>query len=356
MTSKKEQRRSRRRAEKTMELAWSELHAGRPERAERESARAIEMGRVNPRLWWDRGRILELCGDAAGAEAAYRAAISLAPTYAAAFASLAGLQARAGKMDAAERLQRRAVELDPTDEARALLQSYSVELGDDEPEPVAVVEAPVWTELTERFDWEEVADEMLRRGLAVLPDLLPAASCRELAARWDVDRDLGSARPCDDELALCVRCPVAEPAPALVASLGREIYARAAIVANRWQELFGRAALPSTLDAARPAAPEWIHYPPGGFEAPGGGECGTRDGFPLRLHVVVAGAQTFHLVDRRPGKKRHASDRELRAGDAVLFGRRERPVRVGGLPGLQPVTFGCSGAEERIVLALSLAV
>ena len=62
-----------------MEHAWGEMEAGRRDRAERDSARAVDEGGVNPRLWIDRGHILELCGRDADAEDAYRMAIALAP-------------------------------------------------------------------------------------------------------------------------------------------------------------------------------------------------------------------------------------------------------------------------------------
>src|SRR5262245_56101401 len=97
MSSPKERRRARRRAEKTMDEAWQALLGGEHAFAEKLARRAIEGSEVNARLWCDLGRILWQCKSTDDAEAALRRAIALAPTYGEAFAELAALQAAHGK-------------------------------------------------------------------------------------------------------------------------------------------------------------------------------------------------------------------------------------------------------------------
>ena len=108
-----------------MDDAWEAVLKDDLTAAEKYSRRAVDAGHVNPRLWLDHGRILARCQLADEAGEAFRQAIALAPSFGEAFAQLAQLQAAEGKFVQAERLQARAVELEPTNaEARERLAGY----------------------------------------------------------------------------------------------------------------------------------------------------------------------------------------------------------------------------------------
>jgi hypothetical protein len=62
MSSPKQRNRARRRAEKLMDTAVQAVLDEQLEKAARNSRQAIGLGRVNPRLWLDHGRVMRACG------------------------------------------------------------------------------------------------------------------------------------------------------------------------------------------------------------------------------------------------------------------------------------------------------
>jgi hypothetical protein len=376
MSSLKQRRKVRRRAEKLMDEAFAAVQTENTTLAERLSRRAIDGGRVNPRLWLDHGRILEACGRSDEAGEAVRQAITLAPRYADAFAVLARMQACQGKLIQAERLQRRAVELDETDvAARETLAAYAALLPpiDGDPGAAAAARATVrtdYTERTERYDWDAIDTELRDRGMARIPDLISEDECDSMIALWDEERfEHEVTRDDPDEGRFSYRF-FARPLPELVAELRAEFYGRLARIGNGWYETLGRSdRLPESLpdfiarchDAGQArTTPILLSYEPGGFNAPHRDIAG-RVVFPFQLAVTLGpgctaadGGSEFRLVDVRPGKIVH--DRRLGTGrgDGIVFCTRDRLVQIAGVVGLQPVSHGLTEVVARPRFALGI--
>src|SRR6476661_4809478 len=96
MNPKKQKTKDRRRARKLADQAWEAVDAGNLDLAEKIVRRAVAARQGNPALWNDQGVILALRRKEAEAADAFRAAISLAPTFAEPYARLAALRVRQG--------------------------------------------------------------------------------------------------------------------------------------------------------------------------------------------------------------------------------------------------------------------
>jgi hypothetical protein len=146
------------------------------------------------------------------------------------------------------------------------------------------------------------------------------------------------------------------------------VYAHAAPIANRWNELLGEAdRYPASLAAflarcgragqAR-TTPILLRYPEGGFNGFHRDVCGDL-AFPLQLAVTLGpepgatGGGDLLLLDERPGRRRV---RALRTdpGDGALFCARARMVRIAGIFGLQPVLHAVDvvTAKERYAVGV----
>jgi hypothetical protein len=367
MSSPKERRKARRRAERTMDEAWEALLANDLTMAERLARRAIAGGEMNARLWLDLGRILRRCNRPDDAEEALRRAIALAPTHGEAFAELAAFQAGAGKWVQAERLQRRAVELLPQDaSAHDQLACYAAMLPADAAD-AAEEPPPPSTDRTERYDWDAVAVELRARGCALLPRLVAAGECDALRALWDADCfEHRFVEDGEDEGRVEHRF-FQLPLPPLVQELRAEVYARLRPIANEWQRLLERrprfppahAAFLARCAAAgqHRTSPALLRYPPGGFGAPRRDDAG-RVTFPFQLAVAL-GPEPFaqeggalRLIDVRPGRLR---ERRLACGpgDGALSCTQERLCEIAGVVAAQPVQHAVSEcAAERWLLVV----
>lgn len=351
-----------------MDAAWEAVAAGNLVLAERISRRAVDAGHVNPRIWNDRGQILRECRQLDEAEEALRTAIALAPTYAEAFANLAALQAARGKFVQAERLQRRAVELEPDAAAEAVLRSYGAMVppidvdgmaaGDGEPEP--------FTERTNRYDWDALTAELRRFGVVRLPGLLDAAECTAIIALDEAPSRFEHEVEHDSEEFGRVRYRFFQPPlPELVEALRRELYGRAARIVNAWSAELGRGdRVPATLAeflahchraGQHRSTPILVRYERGGGDAPHRDAAG-RVVFPLQLAVTLGpgGGGEFVLYDDRPGKKVRRRSVATQPGDGVLFCCAERLVEVGGAVGLQPVRHGVAAGRDAVRYALGV--
>jgi hypothetical protein len=191
-------------------------------------------------------------------------------------------------------------------------------------------------------DWTAAEAALEAAGHAVVPALLDAVACRELAALYDEPRhfraqvDMARYR-----LGLGDYRYFAEPLPPLVAALREGLYPRLAAVANRWQaalglrerfppELAGLRALCARHGQRRPT-PLLLRYGPGGHN------CLHQDlygavAFPFQLTVLLSrpGADftggEFLLVEQRPRAQSRAEVVPLGQGDGVIFPTRYRPV------------------------------
>jgi hypothetical protein len=181
-----------------------------------------------------------------------------------------------------------------------------------------------------------------RDGYAVLPGLLSAAECRELAALYD-NRDAFRSR------VVMARHGFGEgeykylayPLPPVVAELRQALYPLVAPVANRWHGQLGlKPDFPAALDRylarchaagqTRPT-PLILKYGPGDYN------CLHQDlygelAFPLQATVLLSrpgedlSGGEFLLVEQRPRRQSKGEVVPLRQGDAVVFPVNHRPV------------------------------
>jgi len=181
-----------------------------------------------------------------------------------------------------------------------------------------------------------------RDGYAVLPGLLDAEQCADLAALYD-DRAAFRSR------VVMARYGFGEgeykylayPLPRVVEELRQSLYPLVAPLANRWQGQLGlEPNFPDTLDQylarcnaagqSRPT-PLILKYGPGDYN------CLHQDlygelVFPLQATVLLsrpgedfAGGE-FLLVEQRPRRQSKGEVVPLRQGDAVVFPVNQRPV------------------------------
>jgi hypothetical protein len=373
MSSPKERRKARRRAEKTMDEAFEALLAEDLPLAEKLARRAVEGGEMNPRLWLDLGRILRRCDRPDDAEEALRQAIALAPTHAEAFAELAAFQAACGKIVQAERLQRRAVELRPHDaHARELLAGYAAMLpaagaAEDADAADAAAAPPQFTARTARFDWDSIAAELGAHGTAALAGLLSSGECDALRALWDAEVFEHRVVADSPESGRVEYRFFQRPLPPIVQELRTEVYGRLAPIANDWmQKLERRTRFPPQLaqflercaEAGQyRTTPILLRYPPGGFDAPHRDVAGCVV-FPFQLAVTLgpgpfAGTGgALRLVDVRSGRPReHVVASE--PGDGVVFCTQDRLVGIAGVVAAQPVQHAVTACTaERFALGI----
>src|SRR4051794_10670113 len=170
MNPKKQKEKDRRRARKLAEDAWDAVNAGNPDLAEKIIRRAVAAQQDNPVLWNDQGVILGLRQKEAEAADAFRAAISLAPTFAEPYARLAALRIRQGFTTEAVSLQAQAVRHVPDNPGYAEQLSAYQSLADSERPTVVPAPArpapdsgklPVpssgdWPQRLAAFDWEKL--------------------------------------------------------------------------------------------------------------------------------------------------------------------------------------------------------
>jgi hypothetical protein len=370
MTSQKERRKKRRRAEACMDQAYEAAQDGNLTLAQRLSQRSIDEGFVNPRLWLDHGRIHQLAGAHDIAESAFRQAIALSPTYAEAFAELAALQATSGKIVQAARLQRRVVELQPDDEdAQSRLRGYEALLPTTDDAAVEVRAPASLTERSAGADWTSVEAELRANGMARIQTLIREDECRDLIAMWDESIFEHEVESDDEATGRMGYRFFTRPLPPLVLELREEIYARLAVIANAFQSDLGRSdrfpAVLSDFTARCHAAnqhrttPILLHYDAGGFNAPHRDIAG-KVVFPFQLVVTLGpgcsdagNGGELRLVDDRPGKGLREKRMSTGVGDAVVFCTRERLVEISGALGLQPVMHGVTEvSRERFALGI----
>ncbi len=394
MNPKKQKEKDRRRGRKLAEEAWEAVNTGNLDLAEKIIRRAVAVGPDNPVLWNDQGVILALRLKEAEAADAFRAAISLAPTFAEPYARLAALRVRQGFTTEAVALQTQAVCHAPDNTVYAKQLSAYQSLADSvKPPPVTPQPQPTvalapgavppastslgdWPERLATSDWDELGERLTRDGCVVLEHLLDAAACDELRGLFERDelfaRTVVMDRP---EFGQGMYRYFRAPIPVVVDQLRRAMYPHAARIANGWERLLGeRERFPPEWDDFREECacagqttptPILLRYGPGGFNALHRDLRGSVF-FPLQMAVVLSpradprdpeggftgGEFLFADVPERR-KSRH---RTVAAGlgDAILFCTRDRLVRVGDIYGLQPVKHGAARvmAGTRFVLGV----
>jgi uncharacterized protein len=187
---------------------------------------------------------------------------------------------------------------------------------------------------------ETLADDLAAEGYARRP-LLPADTCRTLAASYDEDAHFRKRIVMEQHAYGKGEYKYfGYPLPDPVEALRTALYPPLAAVANAWRRTLGEAEMfPDTLAAylarchaagqTRPT-PLMLRYGPGGFN------CLHQDlygdlVFPLQVTVLLnePGADftggEFIMVEQRPRAQSRAIVVPLRQGDAVIFPVHHRP-------------------------------
>jgi hypothetical protein len=193
------------------------------------------------------------------------------------------------------------------------------------------------------YDWSAVTEEMNAHGCAVLPKLLTAAECRDLAALYGGDEHFRShVHMARHGFGKGEYKYFKYPLPDLVGGLRTALYPRVAPIANAWNERVKvdaryppkHADYLKTCHAAgqlRPT-PLLLQYSEGDFN------CLHQDlygelAFPLQATVLLSepgqdftGGE-FALTEQRPRMQSRVEVVPLRQGDAVVFAVHNRPVQ-----------------------------
>lgn len=398
MNPKKQKVKDRRRARKLAEQAWEAANDNNFDLAEKIIRRAVAAQEENPVLWNDQGVLLGLRQKDVEAAAAFRTALSLAPTYAEPYAHLATLCFRQGSANEAVALQTQAVRYAPEKaEYVERLHAYQAVAG-QHPTPVMIPQAarkqcdvvpaldPDGT-FDESLDWQALGDRLTRDGIVVIAEMVDASACARLRGMFDDDERFAKTVIMDrPEFGRGTYRYFRAPIPQIVDQLRRSVYPHVARIANDWQELLGEPArFPAAWDDFRDEChragqttptPILLKYGAGGFNALHRDVRGAVF-FPIQMAVVLSltmaatdreatvveatkvesnGFQggEFVFCDVPEGGSSRRQRVELSLGDTVLFCTRDRLVRVGGVYGLQPVKHGVDQitAGTRFVLGV----
>jgi hypothetical protein len=194
-----------------------------------------------------------------------------------------------------------------------------------------------------RVDWAQIRATLDERGYALVPPLLSAPDCAELANLYD-HREHFRSRVDMARLRFGVGDYkyFAAPLPLLVTALREEFYRRVVTIANDWMEAlrletYFPPRLVEFIEHCHRAGqikptPLMLHYTAGGYN------CLHQDlygdlVFPLQFTVMLSDPTRdfdggeFLLVEQRPRAQSRGHAIMLRQGEAILFATRYRPVR-----------------------------
>ncbi len=382
MHAKKQRDKIRRRANRMAQEAWDAAEANQFELAVRIIRRAVDLNPGNPVLWHNQGTLLLELGRDESAAHAFQAAIQLAPDFADAYASLAAIRAREGKMEQAVALGREAARHAPDSERhKDALAGYeallidgchaSVHAGAELPtdERNDPIEPPIdnrWPELSARIgfaNWSEIDGQLSAHGVAHVPSLLQATECEMLRSMFGEDRRFAKTVVMNKtRFGKGVYRYFAHPIPPLVDAIRRLVYPHASEIANRWQTLLeNELRYPATWTEFRDRcaaagqttpSPLLLSYETGGFNALHQDIRGAVF-FPIQLVVVLSplAASLDDASGFTGGEFLLCDDSECHSipaglGDAILFCTCGRLVRLGAGYGLQPVKHGMSRIES----------
>ena len=192
-------------------------------------------------------------------------------------------------------------------------------------------------------DWPALFALLDARGCAVLPGILTAAACRELADLYPADARFRSRVVMSRHgFGRGEYKYFSYPLPPLVAELRTALYPHLATVANEWGRRLGvDKRYPTTLETflecchaagqVKPT-PLLLQYGPEDYN------CLHQDlygewVFPLQLTVLLSQPDRdftggeFVLTEQRPRMQSRVEVVPLRQGDAVVFAVHHRPVR-----------------------------
>ena len=209
-------------------------------------------------------------------------------------------------------------------------------------------------------DWDEVSRALDDEGGALLPQLLTAAECAELAAQYD-SAGPGVFRATVDmarhRFGSGSYKYFAAPLPEVVDGLRQELYPRLRPIAEDWWARLGREAeWPESLDEwldrchragqTRPT-PLLLRYSAGDWNALHRDLYGDLV-FPLQVVINLNDPGRDHeggeflLVEQRPRAQSRGSARLVPQGHGLVFTTRDRPVRSARGWSAAPVRHGVS--------------
>jgi uncharacterized protein len=195
----------------------------------------------------------------------------------------------------------------------------------------------------DKYDWSVIGAELDAHGCAVLPKLLTAVECKDIAALYPREEHFRShIHMARHGFGKGEYRYFKYPLPALIGEMRSALYARAATFANEWNRRLNvdtrypeqhAAYLKICHDAGqlRPT-PLLLQYTPGDFN------CLHQDlygdlAFPLQVTVLLSERDRdftggeFVLTEQRPRMQSRVEVVPLQQGDAVLFAVHNRPVQ-----------------------------
>jgi hypothetical protein len=193
------------------------------------------------------------------------------------------------------------------------------------------------------FNWKNVATDVTENGAAVLRNLLPPASCENVASLYDVPKGFRShVQMARHNFGKGEYRYFAYPLPSWLASLRSELYARLAPVANQWAtDLQYEHSYPDShreyierchaAEQRRPT-PLLLRYVAGDYNCLHQDLYGA-EWFPLQVIVLLnAPEQDFQggelmVVEQRPRAQSKGSVISLQQGDAAVIAVNHRPRR-----------------------------
>ena len=193
-------------------------------------------------------------------------------------------------------------------------------------------------------DWEVIGRELDRHGCAVLPGLVSAETCVQLAGLYEAGSFRSHIHMARHGFGQGEYKYFAYPLPPVVERLRTALYPPLAAIANRWNDALGvETRYPETHNdylrlcheagQARPT-PLLLRYGPGDYN------CLHQDlygemAFPLQVAVLLSrpgedfSGGEFVLTEQRPRMQSRAEVVPLSQGDAVVFAVSHRPVQGG---------------------------
>ena len=195
----------------------------------------------------------------------------------------------------------------------------------------------------ERYDWDEIGATLNAFGAAVLPKLMTASECEDIAALYADEKHFRShIHMARHGFGRGEYRYFKYPLPARIAALRTALYAQIAPFANAWNERMNIAVrypqrhtdylkLCHEAGQTRPT-PLLLQYGPGDFN------CLHQDlygelAFPMQITALLSKPERdftggeYVLTEQRPRMQSRVEVVPLQQGDAVLFAVHNRPVQ-----------------------------